>query len=523
MSSVLEQRVLPGSAALWRRCAAAFRAVGLTRDARSSRRIAFTLSVFAGTTLLGAFWGSVVAVAELNALYLCIALIGCVFILLDFRIGVVLLILLMPISSSRVFPHAMFGVTGLNPLNLLLVGTFGSRLLHGVSDGSLRRFAPRPLLWLYILPILVAGALGSRHVGDIAPAFFMYDQLEFHDAAGYVRDFVAKPLSLVIFALLVGAAVSKSKKPEKFLVPALISIWVIGSMVIVFVSQSGVALGQLASDESRDFLSPLGLHANDLGRLYALAYALLLFTWGESKDTGLRFAQLASMGMVVVALVLTFSRGAFLGFIVVNVLFLLWRRNVKALMFFGLLAASAALLLPGAVYDRVESGFGSGLDAISAGRIEGIWLPLLPDVLRSPIYGNGLGSILWSDAMRTGVGVTTPGVVLAHNAYLEIVLDMGIVGLIFVCAYFVHVWRGFRALGVDPTLSPTLRGFYQGAAAGLASFLVAGLVGSRLTPGAEQVFLWLAIGMMYGQLARNTNDSSVSRQCVQPRSHTQSA
>src|SRR6266705_3276055 len=171
MSSVLEQRVLPGSTALWRRCAAAFRAAGFLQDARSGRRIAFTLSVFAGITLLGAFWGSVVAVAELNAL--------------DFRIGVVLLILLMPISSSRVFPHAMFGVTGLNPLNLLLVGTFGSCLLHGVSDGSLRRFAPRPLLWLYILPILVAGALGSRHVGDIAPAFFMYDQVEFPDAAGY--------------------------------------------------------------------------------------------------------------------------------------------------------------------------------------------------------------------------------------------------------------------------------------------------------------------------------------------------
>jgi len=522
MSSVLEQRISPGSA-LRRRCAAVFRAVGFSRGSRSGRRIAFTLSVFAGITLLGALWGSVVAVAELNALYLCIALIGCAFILLDFRIGVVLLILLMPISSSRVFPHAMFGVTGLNPLNLLLVGTFGSCLLHGVSDGSLRRFAPRPLLWLYILPILIAGALGSRHVGDIAPAFFMYDQLEFHDAAGYVRDLVIKPLSLVIFALLVGAAVSKSEKPEKFLVPTLISIWVMGSMVIVFVSQSGVALGQLASDDSRDFLSPLGLHANDLGRLYAFAYALLLFTWAELKDTGSKFALLASMGMVVVALVLAFSRGAFLGFIVVNVLFLLWRRNAKALMFFGLLATVAALLLPGAVYDRVESGFGSGLDAISAGRIEGIWLPLLSDALRSPIYGNGLGSILWSDAMRTRVGVSIPGVAQAHNAYLEIVLDMGIVGLIFVCAYFVHVFKGFYALGVDPVLGPSLRGFYRGAAAGLASFLVAGIAGGYLTPRPEQIFLWLAIGMMYGQRARKTGDLNASRQYAQAGAHTQSA
>src|SRR5712692_8537558 len=285
MSSVLDQRILPGVAALWRRRTAVFRDNGSPDDARST---AAKLSLSAGIALLGVFWGSAVAVAETNALYLCLALIGCAFVLLDFRVGVVLLILLMPISSSTVFPHEMLGITGLNPLNLLLVGTLGSCLLHGVSDGSLRRFMPRPLLWLYIAPILVAGALGSRRVGDIAPAFVMYDQLEFHDAAGYVRDLVVKPLSLVIFALLVGAAVSKSEKPEKFLVPTLISIWVMGSMVILFVSQSGIALGQLASDDSRGFLSPLGLHANDLGRLYAVAYALLLFTWAESKDTGLR-------------------------------------------------------------------------------------------------------------------------------------------------------------------------------------------------------------------------------------------
>src|SRR5213592_2986794 len=181
MSLVLEPRLLPGLAAIWRRCAAGFGDDGSPQDARSSRRIAFKL--FAGIALLGAFWGSVIAVAGLNALYLCVSLIACAFILLDFRVGVVLLILLMPISSSTVFPHEMLGITGLNPVNLLLVGTLGSCLLHGVSDGSLRRFMPRPLLWLYIAPILVAGALGSRHVGDVAPAFFMYDQLEFHDAA----------------------------------------------------------------------------------------------------------------------------------------------------------------------------------------------------------------------------------------------------------------------------------------------------------------------------------------------------
>ena len=80
---------------------------------------------------------------------------------------------------------------------------------------------------------------------------------------------------------------------------------------------------------------------------------------------------------------------------------------------------------------------------------------------------------------------------------------MGFAGLILLCAYFAHVWRGFRRLSADPALSATMRGFYQGGAIGLLSFLIAGVTDSSLLPSAEQAFLWLAIGMMYGQRSKS--------------------
>jgi O-antigen ligase len=209
------------------------------------------------------------------------------------------------------------------------------------------------------------------------------------------------------------------------------------------------------------------------------------------------------MGLVVVALVLTFSRGAFLAFVLINALFLVWRRNAKTLILFAIVAACVLFVLPEAVYDRVSTGFGhgagSGENAISAGRIDYIWLPLLPEIPRSPIWGRGLGSILWSDPMRRGPGTAILAVGHPHNAYLQALLDMGAVGLVLLCAYFAHVWKGFRSLSADPAVSPTLRGFYLGAAAGLASLLISYVTDSSLTPGPEQSFLWLAIGMMYGQ------------------------
>jgi O-antigen ligase len=460
------------------------------------------LPLVVGFMLLAVVGGAAVALVEVNALYLALALIGSLFILFDFRIGVVLLILLLPISRSAMFPHAMFGITGLNPVNLLLVATLGSYLLQSLTDGSLRRFLPAPLLWLYILPIVVAGAVGSRHIGEIATFFHMSDTFQLESRAGYLRDYLFKPLMLVVFALLLAAAVARSARPEKFFTPAIVSMWIMCALVIVYVFQSGVSLGELASSESRRFLTPLGMHANELGRLYTVAYALLLFTWAGSREPGFRMVLLASMAMVTLALLLTFSRGAFGGFIIVNGLFLLWRLNAKTLVLTAAAVAIAIVALPEAVYERATHGFGEGINAITAGRVEGLWLPLLPDVLRNPVFGNGLGSILWSDAMRTGAGTTILATSHPHNAYLQALLDMGVVGLVLLCAYFLHVWKGFRKLSRAPELSPAMRGFFEGAAAGLASLLIVAITDSSLAPSAEQAFLWLAIGMMYGLRVR---------------------
>ena len=89
-----------------------------------------------------------------------------------------------------------------------------------------------------------------------------------------------------------------------------------------------------------------------------------------------------------------------------------------------------------------------------------------------------------------------------HNAYLEALLDMGLVGLALLLAFYWHVWKGFRALGSNPYLSPVTRGFFQGACAALIAFLIAGISGGSLRPSPENVLLWVAIGMMFGLAAR---------------------
>ena len=457
-----------------------------------TRRVA-AIAALAG---FGAFWGLAVGVGGIATLIIFMALVACAFCVRDFRAGVALMIVIMPISQSYAFPHAMFGITGLNPLNLLLVTTLGVFVLRTAGEkGALTGFMPRPLVWLYLAPLAMGVFLGMDDVGRIPSIFRDLDMIFFDNAAGYIRDMFGKPFTFVLYALLVAAAVQRSAQPERFVKPMVVSVAVMALLALGYTLASGMSLSDLAGTYARHFFSPLGMHANDLGRLYACAYALLLFTWDRSSNLALKTLLMLCMGLVVMALLVTFSRGAFFGFILVNIIYLFSRRHVKTLLLAAAAIPVALFLTPGAVWSRMTMGFGEGANAISAGRVGEIWAPLVPTLLDSPIWGKGLGSIMWSQPMIDGrlAQVGHP-----HNAYLQAFMDMGVIGLVLLCAWWIFCWRRLRALSREQALAPELRGFFEGAAAGLAAFLVAGVAGSSLAPVPAQAFLWLAVGMMFG-------------------------
>lgn len=440
------------------------------------------------------------AVGELDAFYVTFTLAACIGVLLDFRIGVVVLIMLLPVSATTLFPRSLLGVTGLNPNNLLLGATLLSFLARGRLQRPAGAFLPPPLLWLFMVPILLAGLLGSRHFDDIALFFFEEEGLGFTNAAGYIRDMAVKPLLIPLTALLIGAAAARAEKPERFVVPIALAALIVALLQIGFVAVSGVQLGELAASSARGFFDAIGMHANDLGRLYAVAIALLAFVWWDTRRPGLKVFLFITLNVIGFALALTFSRAAFLGFVVVAAVFVVWKFSAKTMALALLGAMAAVIVAPGYLVSRITMGWDSGsMDEVSAGRIETIWQPLAPWAADAPPWGHGLGSIMWAPPMHTGAMLP---VTHAHNAYLEALIDMGVLGLVALVFYYLHVWRNMRALAADSRLSTELRALFQGGAAGLVCFAVTGMAGSSLRPDAEFAFLWMAIGLMYGMLAR---------------------
>src|SRR3954452_1930232 len=359
----------------------------------SERSLGLGLAVV-GLALFGIVCGIGIAVGELEALVAALSVIACFAVLADYRIGAVLMLVMLPVNGSNLFPHSVFGFTGLNPLNLVLAATLFSYLMRGYE---VKRFLPRPLVWLLIVPMIVAGVLGTQHIKDIYPEFYEMDVIHFSDNWGYLRDLLLKPLLMVLAALVVASAVARARRTENFLAPIIASIWLMSLIAIGYVIAAGVSLGSLALPSSRTFFSALGMHANDLGRLYAVAYALLLFTWGETRDVRLKSVLIVTMGVLTLALLLTFSRGAFVGWVMVNVLFLIWKFNARTAALALLLAGIGLAFMPGAVIGRMSMGLVGGGDdnEFSTGHVEEIWIQPMTELFNTQIWGSGLDATMW--------------------------------------------------------------------------------------------------------------------------------
>jgi hypothetical protein len=431
--------------------------------------------------------------------------------LFNFRIGVLAAMVLLPLSVTRLVPREILGIKGLNPLNGVLAMTTLAVIL-------LCAFFPKKLLiprwgkmtWMYIGLITVWGLYGATHVANIPPIYEALKIISFDSAGGYLRDVLLKPLIILMISYMLGLAVANAHRPEKYLVPLFATSVVLPSVVVGSIVFGGVTLSMLAAPNSRGFLSFLGVHANELGLMFNMSFALALFSTFSVISRTARLSLIAVAAFLAAAVVLTFSRGAFLGILAVCAYLLIKQRRFTVIACAVLVLPFLALLIPDAVIERATTGVATGdITAISAGRVGSIWLPLLPEFFDHPIFGQGLSSVLWSTAARRG---TMLAVGHPHSAYLGMVLDFGLLGVPFIIGFFVYLWRYFRDLAV--TMKGTVwEGYFQGASACVLLLAVQGVTDDRVTPTLAQVFLWLSFGIGIGLRARlASKQQSITRQ-----------
>lgn len=351
-------------------------------------------------------------------------------------------------------------------------------------------------IWLFILAVVGGGVHGAMNVGSIPPWILSGDTADYASPWVYGRSVVLPSLFLPLLSVLIATAYRERETLEAALTPMIALAATFALLIVWDVATSGASLVAMAQpDERNEHLASLGFHSNEFGTMLAVTYALLLGTRQGITSRHVKTALTITLGLAAVALVLTFSRGAYAAFAVTNMLFFMRAKPSRK----GALVAIVLLLwfaAPAAIFSRAQYALDSkDVNEISAGRIDSIWVPLLPDISHNWLFGQGLHSIMWTEAQR--LQQIFP-VSLAHNAYLDLMLDMGVVGALPILAWYAYLWRGFlRESRRDP--DPAFRALFYGGHLALASLSLCALTNDRLTPTTPTVVLWIAAGVLLGR------------------------
>ena len=242
---------------------------------------------------------------------------------------------------------------------------------------------------------------------------------------------------------------------------------------------------------------------NVLGEYLILIIPITVALAITSKSLKERFAFACGAAFDIFCLVLTWSRGAWLGFAVSTVVFLLLAD--KRCFTAGILLlppAAVALSLSGSVMNRITSIF-THSDTSSSYRI-GIWKGVLKMLGKVFHYGIGIGegafaAVYPSYALR---GIETAP--HSHSLYLQIITELGISGAV---VFFIFLFL-LAQINISHIASPDSKSsklIEIGIFCGLIAFLVQGMTDYVWYNYRIFLMFWIVVGLSVSAVIMSKN------------------
>ncbi len=238
---------------------------------------------------------------------------------------------------------------------------------------------------------------------------------------------------------------------------------------------------------------PFG-HANDFG-IYAvgvLPACLVVALAVRSRWS--RWISWTTVGVLSMATILAFSRTALLGLAVSLTILLMVRRAWKTFTLLGIFAVLGLVALPPAIREWAISQ-GSWFDMLVQPERPQIWWTAINMIKAHPLTGVGLNTFVLNYARYKAPGDYLQAV-YAHNHYLHMAAEIGLVGLAVFAWLLVRTARVWRVL--LGSRDSWVRSVSAGAACGLIGFLTAGLLESALQSSHTNFSFWLWLGVLHG-------------------------
>jgi len=224
--------------------------------------------------------------------------------------------------------------------------------------------------------------------------------------------------------------------------------------------------------------------------------------WGQRSWIS-RLLTMGLAGIMVVCLVYTYSRGAYIGLMLAFALFAVLRdRRFIALGIIGLLLLP--FILPPSVINRFTS-IGNLSDTSSSYRIS-VWLGSLK--LAGDYWPSGIGLGLEPfKLIYPKYSLNAAYAHHSHNIYIQLLIEMGIVGFLAFLAMIVVYYKTLLA-GFFKTRDKFISTFMIAAASGMAGYLAQGMVENIWYNNRVLLTFWvmLALGMTAKSIISKDNE-----------------
>ena len=285
---------------------------------------------------------------------------------------------------------------------------------------------------------------------------------------------------LLIFMFLISNLISTEKRLNIFMWSLMLgTVYVIKEAVMLYIISRSLRVDVQGAQQGG---------ANYLAMLIAMTFPFLLFKLSSdsSKEKILAYIFIPFW---LWGLILTGSRAGFLAVLVVILLFL--ARSSKKLFKIGLLLVFTAIILvitPNEYWDRMRTIYYYDQDASALSRLE-LWKIAFEYFLRFPLLGIGLDNFRLVNTALTEYRNTITGEgLVAHNTFIQILVEGGVVNFLLFIALIVN---SFRLLNIKlyyrTNLFKGLTTYIDSLRIGLIAFIVYSFFGSTFH---RDIFYW---------------------------------
>ncbi|MEX2222736.1 MAG: O-antigen ligase family protein [Candidatus Rokuibacteriota bacterium] len=329
-------------------------------------------------------------------------------------------------------PTMLFGIPGMNPWNAALACILLARLLHMQHEHGRAPTGP----WLKLSFASYAGLiLVAGFVGALDHAAVKGEAAARLDFRGFLIDCIINPMKYLVLGVLFYSATVTPARVRAAILAATGS----GILYALLMFKTiHLRVFTINFEDARRLTDKLvGLYATDLAQLFAFTIWAAVLATPLVLNRLLRAVWVTSAIATALCFISLKARGAFIAFLSAG-LALGVLRSRRLLVLLPLCVLGAIWWDP-TVVDRTLTGVGSeshfddtdlhDWDEISAGRITGLWPPTINQILKAPVLGHGRYAILREDVYNAIVASEGSVPSHPHNAYLEILLDAGVVGL----------------------------------------------------------------------------------------------